>query len=103
MKPNDPLTQYSVTVRFADDSGHFEPDVLAKSPRNAALIALWRLRREFRQRTVALIVSAPDVGQPFFPVYEGQSLTFARHDGQPTLSPPEAMAMASASRLVAAA
>lgn len=88
MNDNNPLTHYSVTIQFIDHPGHFEPEVLARSPKNAARIALWRLRPELHRATVALIISAPTNAPAHFPAYDGQPLTFVRNDAQRTLSSP---------------
>jgi hypothetical protein len=92
MNEDNPLTHYSVTIQFVDHPGHFEPEVLAKSPKNAARIALWRLKPEFRRTTVALIISAPPNSPTYFPAYDGQPLTFVRDERRRTLlsSPPSA-------------
>lgn len=94
MGENNALTHYSVTIRFTDHPGHFEPEILARSPGNAARIALWRLRPEYRQTTVALTVSAPINPPAHFPAYEGQPHIFVRDAGRRTL------AAASESRLL---
>ena len=92
MDENNVLTHYSVAIQFIDHPDHFEPEILAKSPQNAARIALWRLRPGFRRATVALTVSAPANPPAYFPAYDGQPLRFVRDERRRTLSPPPAAA-----------
>jgi hypothetical protein len=92
MNENNMLTHYSVTIQLIDRTGYFEPEILAKSARNAARIALWRLRPELHRKTVALIISAPTDPPAHFPAYDGPPLTIVRNGEQRDLvvAPPSA-------------